>query len=113
MAAMADALLVLATDEPTSLTDAYAVIKLHAAEAPGADVRIVVNQASSDASGQRTYATLSRACARFLGRTPPLAGIIRRDSRVSDAIRHQTPLLTRHPGSAAALDVTRIAAKLL
>ena len=112
MAAGADTLLVLVTDEPTSLTDAYAVIKLNAADAPHADVRIVVNLAASPAAGQRTYATLARACARFLGRTPRLAGIVRRDPRVTEAIRHQTPLLTRHPNTQAASDVRQIAAGL-
>lgn len=112
IASRADLLLVLATDEPTSLTDAYAVIKLHAADAHGGRAEIVVNQAASAASGQRTYTTLARACTRFLAATPPLAGIVRRDDRVRDAIRHQTPLLTRHPNSQAASDVRCIAAAL-
>ncbi len=114
MAAWADTLLVIATDEPTSLTDAYAVLKLHAADrtlassGPG-DARIVVNQAATQASGQRTHATLARACQHFLGHTPVLAGVIRRDDRVRDAIRRQVPHLTRHPASAAAMDVLSIA----
>jgi flagellar biosynthesis protein FlhG len=113
LAARADRLLVLVTDEPTSLTDGYAVIKLNAADAPAADMRVVVNQAASREAGQRTYATLARACAHFLHRTPALAGIIRRDDRVRDAIRHQTALLTRHPNSQAASDVDDAAATLL
>ncbi len=112
MAAHADTLLVLVTEEPTPLTDAYAVIKLNAADAPQADVRIVVNQASSAAAAQRTYGTIARACTRFLGKTPALAGIIRRDKSVADAIRHQAPLLTRHPSSAASVDVLSIATGL-
>ncbi len=109
LAAMANLLLVVATEEPTSLTDAYAVLKLHAHDAPGADVRLVVNLAASAASGQHTHAALDAASRRFLGRPLALAGIIRRDAKVPDAIRHQTPLLTRHPGSAAAKDVTALA----
>jgi flagellar biosynthesis protein FlhG len=112
LTALADRALVLVTDEPTSLTDGYAVIKLHAADAPGRDVRVVINQAASEAAGGRSYATLARACGHFLQRTPPLAGIIRRDERVRDAIRRQTALLTRHPASQAAGDVERIAAAL-
>ena len=112
----ADLLLVLATEEPTSLTDAYAVLKLHHADRDSAaapsEARIVVNQASTSAAGQRTYATLARACAAFLGHTPPLAGIIRRDDRVRDAIRRQTPLLQRHPNAPAAADVERLAVAL-
>ena len=112
LAARADRLVVLATDEPTSLTDAYAVIKLHLADGGEKDVRIVINQAAGAAAGQRTYATLARACTHFLKRTPALAGIIRRDDKVRDAIRHQTALLTRHPTSAAAGDVEHVAAAL-
>ena len=113
MAAWADLLLVVATDEPTSLTDAYATLKLHVADRPDGAARIIVNQAASAAAGQRTYATLARASQAFLKRTPPLAGIIRRDGRVADAIRRQVLLLARHPTSPAGEDVERIAAGLM
>jgi flagellar biosynthesis protein FlhG len=43
--------------------------------------------------------------------TPLLAGIIRRDNKVRDAIRAQTPILTRSPLSDAAADVEAIAAQ--
>jgi flagellar biosynthesis protein FlhG len=113
MAAFADTLVVLVTEEPTSLTDAYAVLKLHGTDRPGGDARVVVNQASSRALGERTYGTLARACATFLGRAPPLLGVVRRDERVRDAIRRQTPLLARHPNCAAAVEVEAIADGLL
>ena len=113
MSAWADTLLVVATDEPTSLTDAYAVLKLHAADRPEGDARLVVNLAATRAAGERTFATLQRACTTFLGRSPRLAGVIRRDDRVRDAIRRQTLLLTRHPASPAAADVEAAASSLL
>ena len=122
MAAAADTLIVVSTDEPTALTDAYAVMKLHARDqtarrtrpvAGGTlakpDVRLVINQATSLASGRRTYDVLARACTTFLGEAPLLAGVIRRDGRVADAIRRQTTLLTRYPNTPAAEDVARIA----
>ncbi len=112
IAAAADTLLVLATEEPTSLTDAYAVLKLHARDRPGGDARIVVNLAADAAAGARTHAALARAAATFLRREIPLAGVVRRDARVRDAIRHQAPLLTRHPGCTAARDVEAIARAL-
>jgi flagellar biosynthesis protein FlhG len=109
MAAFADTLAVVATDEPTSLTDAYAVLKLHAADHPVGDSAIVINQAQTATSGERTYTTLARACTAFLGRAPRLAGTIRRDDKVRDAIRRQTLMLERHPNSPAATDVERLA----
>ena len=114
MAAVADHLLVVATEEPTSLTDAYAVLKLHRQDRPpgrGA-AGSVVNQARTSASGQAVYATLSRACARFLGETPELIGIVRRDDHVRQAIRRQALLMQRHPAAVAGADVVRIAAML-
>ncbi len=113
MTAASDMLLVLATDEPTSLTDAYAVLKLHNADRPDGDTRIVVNQAASRVAGERTYATLQRACVTFLRHEPSLAGIIRRDDKVRDAIRRQTLLLTRHPACHAAEDVEALALGLV
>jgi len=104
--------LVVTTDEPTSLTDAYSFIKLSEAERPGADMRIVINMAETKNTGQETYETLLKACRSFLGIEPPLAGIIRRDTKVRDSIRHQTAILTRYPASDAARDVEAIAERL-
>jgi flagellar biosynthesis protein FlhG len=109
MAAWSNTLLVVATDEPTSLTDAYAVLKLHTADRPDGDARIVINQAASVLAGQQTYATLRRACEAFLRREPPLAGVIRQDIKVREAIRRQMPLLIRHPNCPAAVDVEALA----
>src|SRR4051812_20997265 len=113
LAAAADLLLVVATEEPTSLTDAYAVLKLHQRDRPGAAARLVVNQASDRAGGERTWRTLDQACARFLGAGVPLAGVVRRDPRVADSIRRQVPLLTRHPGGPAAADTASLAKVLV
>jgi flagellar biosynthesis protein FlhG len=112
MAAFADRVLVVATDEPTSLTDAYAVLKLYAADAQIRNAAIVVNGAATRTAGERTYQTLARACGNFLGHTPPCLGIVRRDDHVRDAIRRQTLLLERHPNCPAAADVEALASAL-
>jgi flagellar biosynthesis protein FlhG len=106
------ACLVLTTDEPTAITDAYAYIKVTALEHLADGIQIVVNMVSSQRDGERTYATLLRACREFLKVEPPLAGIIRRDDRVKDSIRRQTSLLTRHPNADAAHDVETVARRI-
>jgi len=110
MAAFADRLLVVATDEPTSLTDAYAVLKLYAGDSKTRNAGIVVNNVATHAAGERTYQTLARACENFLGHTPPCLGVVRRDDHVRDAIRRQTLLLERHPSCPAAIDVEALVA---
>lgn len=113
MAATAETLLVVTTEEPTALTDAYAALKLAAHDKPAGDRRVVVNMASTRSAGERTYRTLAAAAEKFLGAAPPLAAIIRRDPRVAEAIRRQAPLLARFPQSEAGADVEALAASLI
>jgi flagellar biosynthesis protein FlhG len=101
--------LLVTTDEPTSLTDAYAFIKLGSAAGLSKNVSIVVNMAQSTTEGEKTYKTLLKACENFLRLSPSLAGMVRQDPKVKETIRHQTPLLTRSPNTEAASDVERIA----
>jgi flagellar biosynthesis protein FlhG len=112
MAAWADAVVVIATEEPTSLTDAYATLKLHSVDRPDGDARLVINQADSYRAGDHTAGALTRACSNFLGRAPMVAGTIRRDPHVPETIRRQALLLQRFPHSPAAIDLERIAAAL-
>ena len=101
--------LLVTTDEPTSLTDAYAFIKLGSAAGMSKNVGVVVNQATSVNEGEKTYKTLLKACENFLRLKPPMIGMIRYDKKVKDTIRHQTPILTRSPNSDGAEDVQKIA----
>lgn len=109
MSASATRTLLITTDEPTSLTDAYAFIKLGAAAGMSKRVSIVVNQAANALEGEKTYKTLLKACENFLRLNPPMAGLVRHDPRVKDSIRSQTPILTRSPNTEAATDVEKIA----
>ncbi len=109
LSATASATLLISTDEPTSLTDAYAFIKLGNAAGMSKNINIVVNMASSVSEGEKTYKTLLKACENFLRLSPPLAGMIRADTKVKETIRSQTPILIRSPNAEAAMDVEKIA----
>ncbi|MEM7651419.1 MAG: cellulose synthase operon protein YhjQ/BcsQ, partial [Pseudomonadota bacterium] len=113
LAASAARTLLVALDEPTSLTDAYAFIKLGSAAGQSKNVGIVVNQASSKAEGEKTYKTLLKACENFLRLSPPFIGMVSHDPQVKDAIRRQTPILKRSPNADAANDVRAIAKKVI
>ncbi len=106
-------ILVVTTDEPTALTDAYAFIKISHMERPNLDMRVVINMANSTREGERTYNTILKACQGFLKFSPPLAGVIRRDTKVRESIRNQTSTLVRYPNTEAAADVESIVKKLL
>lgn len=113
LAGIAGRCLIVTTDEPTALTDAYAFIKMMTSQRHPSRIQVIVNMAPSKAEGERTYQVLRKACESFLRLSPPLAGIVRRDKYVRDAIRRQAPLLTRYPSCPAASDVEAMAEKLI
>lgn len=112
LSATAAQTVLITTDEPTSLTDAYAYIKIGNAAGMSKNINIVVNMASSETEGERTYKTLLKACSNFLRLKPPLLGMIRVDPKVKECIRHQTPLLIRSPNTQAAENVEDIAQQI-
>jgi flagellar biosynthesis protein FlhG len=110
---LASKVIVVITDEPTSLTDAYAFIKLCITRDTSPKVQIVVNQAASQKEGEKSFETISRACKSFLKMDPVLLGVVRKDNKVKDTIRKQTSLLVTAPHTTAATDVAAISIKLL
>jgi flagellar biosynthesis protein FlhG len=104
--------LVVTTHEPDAIRDAYAYIKMTAIDHFPEATRIVVNKASTIKAGQRTYETLRRVSREFLKIEPPLAGIVRRDEMVKDAIRRKSSLLHRNPNADAAREMEMIARRL-
>ena len=113
LARIAGLCVVVTTDEPTALTDAYAFMKVAQIERMPGEMAVLVNMATSRSAGERTYAALLRACTSFLKLSPPLLGVIRRDARVREAIRCQTALLTRFPTCDAAVDVEAVANSII
>jgi len=112
LAKTATRLLVVTTEEPTALADAYALIKVLKTAAPTLTPAVAVNMADKRLSGRRVYDHLAKVCEQHLQVRPALAGIIRRDPRVPDSIRAQIPLPVRHPTSDALDDVMSLVESL-
>jgi flagellar biosynthesis protein FlhG len=113
LASIASRCLVVITDEPTSLTDGYAFIKIAQSSKPAPDIGIVVNQAATQKEGQATYQAINKACVNFLNISPPLMGVVRKDNKVKDSIRSQKSLLIKAPHTTAASDCALISIKLM
>jgi len=113
LSSIASKVIIVVTDEPTSLTDAYAFIKLCLQQNEQPDVQIIINQAASQKEGEKTYGSLNKACTSFLKYSPPLLGIIRKDNKVKDSIRSQQSMLEKAPHSTAATDAAAISIKLM
>ncbi|MGE0044949.1 MAG: AAA family ATPase [Hyphomonadaceae bacterium] len=108
----ADKLVLVITEEPPSLTDAYALAKVLKLQGYAATPHVVVNMADNRMNGRKAFEHFAAVCQKYLGYRPLLAGVVTRDPCVRDAIRAQTPLPLRHPQSQAFEDVLRIAEAL-
>ncbi len=106
-------LILVCTNDPSNLVSTYKFLQDAVSTYKYKSLQIVVNYANSYEEGLQTYSTLRRACEQFIKSTPRLLGVIRRDTRVRDAIRNHALLLNRYPNSEAAEDMMNIAQRLL
>lgn len=83
--------LCVVTPDPTSITDAYALIKILESQAPGADIRILVNQATHQDEALRVFNRLRQVARSFLKRDLQFMGAMPRDRSVADAVRRRVP----------------------
>lgn len=94
-AAAAGETIVVATPEPTAITDAYGLIKcLHRL---GVKPRLLVNRAVNSGEGRQAAGRLQETCRRFLQLELPLLGIIPEDRHVGEAVRSQQPFSELYP----------------
>jgi len=96
------------TEDPTSLTDGYAFMKIAQRLRRPPKFEVVVNMAERPGTGANAHTALARACNSFLKLDPPLLGVIQRDTAVVGAIKRQTPLLNAAPGALAAREVANV-----
>ncbi len=113
LARAGDKSLVVITDDPSSMTDAYAFIKVLKGYAPNVESLVCINQADTRTAGRHTYEAIARACQTFLGFRPRLAGTVMRDPKVRDAIRCQKTLISTDPQAQPVQDVIAVAQVLL
>ena len=115
---MADEVIIVATPEPTSLTDAYAAIKVLATQQKRQHIRLVINQAVRPGDGRAIAGQLQQVLNRFVttenGQPMRLLhmGDIPADPAVREAVMRRQLLLLTIPGCAAALSVAQLANKI-
>lgn len=108
-----DELILVTTPEPTSMTDAYAFMKLLSNRVTLPLTRVVINRALKFADAKRSADTLIGVAARFLDVNIETLGYILEDTSVSDAVMRQVPVLQYATASRAAACYRQIAVNFL
>ena len=101
-ASAADHTIVVVTPEPTSLTDAYALIKVLARQYRERRFKVLVNQAKSRQEAADVFKKLDRAVDRFLQVAVEYVGWIPQDDYVPLAVVKQKAVCDLFPGSPSA-----------
>lgn len=109
--------LLVATPEPTSITDAYALLKALNRKAEfqrtETKIRMVANRVKSEAEGQNLYEKMSIVVDKFLNIPLDYMGIVPQDELVSKAVMKQTPISISHPGAPSVKAFRLIATRLI
>ena len=105
--------LMVITPDPTSMTDAYALLKLLHAEAYQGRIQVVVNHSRNHTVGRHAYDKFREVVEFYLQRKLPLLGLVQEDLRMQKAVLAQQALCCRNPESPAARDIDALAGQLL
>ncbi|UTF60778.1 MinD/ParA family protein [Gilvimarinus sp. DA14] len=104
--------LVVVCDEPSSITDAYALIKLLNKEYDLQRFRVVANMTRTSAEGQQMFSKLNTVCERFLDVTLQYVGQIPFDESVRKAVQRRQALLEFAPNCKASQALRELANKV-
>ena len=105
----AQQVLVVLRDEPASLTDAYALVKVLSRSQGVSRFRILANMSTVSGEGEALFRKLERVTSRFLDVVLEYAGEVPEDPFVRHAIREQRTVIEAYPSSAAARAFRKLA----
>jgi flagellar biosynthesis protein FlhG len=101
-AAAADDVVLVVCDEPASLTDAYAVLKVLSRDFGVRRFRMVANMVRNAGEARALHQKLARVCDRFLDVALEFMGMVPQDERLKQAIRRQSAVVDLWPASRSA-----------
>lgn len=105
----ANEIVVVVCDEPSSITDAYALIKLLNKEYQVQRFRVVANMTRTQQEGAHMFNKLNSVCERFLDVSLQFLGSVPFDENVRKAVQKQKALLEFAPASKAAVAIRNLA----
>lgn len=97
----AEEAIVVTTPEPTSITDAYAIIKMVNSMGHDVSFKLVINRVTDAREGKQTADKISLVAKQFLNIHIPTLGFVDDDPVVSKAVKRQIPFSIAYPYSAA------------
>ncbi|GAA0121383.1 MAG: MinD/ParA family protein [Clostridium argentinense] len=110
--ACSDEFIVVTTPEPTSLTDAYSLIKAVSHFKIKDNGSVIINRVLDEEEGLDTFTKFSKASSKFLNLNLNFLGMVSEDVKLVKSVRTQKPLCINYPNSEAAKNIESIAERL-
>ncbi len=107
----AQQVLLVICDEPASLTDAYALVKVLSRQHGVRRFRVLANMMRAAGAGEELFRRFERVTGRFLEVVLEFVGEIPEDDCLRRAIRGQRPVVEAYPASPAAFAFKKLAAR--
>jgi flagellar biosynthesis protein FlhG len=104
--------LAVVCDEPTSITDVYALMKVLNKQHKLSRFNVLANMVQTSKQGREMFATLSAVCDRFLDVTLNYMGSIPFDDHVRMAVKKQKALIDLYPRAPSAIAIKSLAKKV-
>lgn len=108
-----DDVIVIATEEPTSITDAYSMMKFLTLRNMSTNISIVSNRVENRKHPDDVAKRLQYAMSRFLNKEILILGYIEEDPIVRESVIARVPYVQYNPHSTASLNMRRIVARFL
>lgn len=100
--------IVVTTPEPTSITDAYAMLKYITSQNKDLPCSLLVNRADSDKEGKVSGENFQRVVKQFLHKEVTVLGYLPTDSLVVKAVKRQKPFLLLDPSGKSSIAIKKI-----
>lgn len=101
--------LVAVCNEPASIADAYALIKVLNRDYRVDRFRVVVNMVDSRDEGHQLFKRLVRVCDSYLNVVLDLTAIIPRDLKIVKSVQKQKAVMSAYPASPASMEFKKMA----
>lgn len=108
----ADEIVIVTTPEPTSITDAYGIIKSIASKKMNSNIKLIINRVQSAIEANKVAERVINIAAQFLNMKVENLGFIFEDLSVSKAVIKQKPFFYLNPKSKASQCINEIGLKL-
>ena len=108
-----DEIILVVTPEPTSISDAYAVVKVVTELDSSKKFSVIANMVKDSSKASELYLIFARAANKFLNKKISTLGFVRKDNNITKSVKHQVPVILKYPDTVCNKDLLKLSKKII